>query len=113
MTVGGVYRLLVVFLMGCVLVSCDWGVGDVILGGYDYDLCEFDPSTGVLCDLGGVFGCVDIEVVPIFVRAEWEIFTFCIDEVNGNIMVIVGDPMVEVEVFDFPLFEMLFFQNIR
>ncbi|HBQ11305.1 MAG TPA: hypothetical protein DEF51_09065 [Myxococcales bacterium] len=112
-TAGGAYRSPAALPTGRVLVSCDRGAGDVTSGGYDYDLCELDPSTGALRDLGGASGRADIEAVPIFARAEREIFTSRIDEANGNTMVIAGDPTAEVEVLDFPLLETLLFQNTR
>jgi len=113
LTAGGAYRSPAGLPTGRLLVSCDRGAGDLTSGGYAYRLCELDPDTGSLREIGGAAGRANISAVPIFARADREIFHSRIDEANGNTMVVPGDATAEVEVLDFPLLDTLLFQNTR
>ncbi|MCZ7683946.1 MAG: hypothetical protein M5U28_36335 [Sandaracinaceae bacterium] len=98
---------------GRLLVSCDRGASDLTAGGFDFDLCELDPDTGAVRDLGGAAGRADVEAVAVYARAEREVFRFRIDEVNGNTRLESGATDAEVNVLDFPMLATLLFANTR
>lgn len=109
----GVFRSPSPLPSGRLLVSCDRSATDLTSGGYDFDLCELDPDSGVLRDIGGTPGRADIEAVAIFARAPREVFVSRIDEVNGNTRIEPGRRDAEVEVLDFPMLATLLFTNTR
>lgn len=98
---------------GRLLVSCDRGASDLTAGGFDFDLCELDPDTGAVRNLGGAAGRADVEAVAVYARAEREIFTFRPDEANGNTRLESGATDAEVNVLDFPMLATLLFSNTR
>jgi len=112
-TSGGAWRSPAPLPTGRVLVSCDRDAPDVTSGGYDFQLCELDVDSGAVRDLGGVAGRANIEAVPIFARAEREIFTSRPDEANGHTYVDPGATDADVEVVDFPILATLLFANTR
>ncbi|MGF1466495.1 MAG: TolB family protein [Sandaracinaceae bacterium] len=109
----GVYRSPAALPSGRLLVACDRGADDLTAGSYDFDLCELDPDTGALRELGGAAGLADIEAVPIVARAARSIFVSRPDEANGATRIEPGQIDAEVEILDFPLLATLLFENTR
>lgn len=109
----GVFRSPSPLPSGRLLVACDRGATDLTSGGYDFDLCELDPDSGRLRDLGGVAGRADIEAVAVFARAPRDIFQSRPDEVNGNTRIDVEASDAEIDVLDFPMLATLLFTNTR
>ena len=110
---AGAYRSPSPLPSGRLLVACDRGATDLTSGGYDFDLCELDPDSGRLRDLGGAAGRADIEAVAVFARAHREIFTSRPDEVNGNTSIDPSATDAQIEVLDFPMLATLLFANTR
>lgn len=110
---SGAYRSPHPLPSGRLLVSCDRDASDLTAGGFDFDLCELDPDTGRVRDLGGAAGRADVEAVAVYARAEREVFTGRIDEVNGNTYIEGGATDAEINVLDFPMLATLLFANTR
>jgi len=112
-TPNGAWRSPAALPTGRVLVSCDQAAGDVTSGNYAFQLCELNPDSGAVREIGGDGGRADIEAVPVFARAAREVFESTVDEANGNTHVVAGESDAHVEVLDFPLLQTLLFENTR
>lgn len=110
---NGVYRSPAGLPSGHILLACDMSASDPTTGGYDFDICELDADTGMMTNIGGVGGMADIEAVPVFARADREIFESKPDEANGSTFVVPDATDATVEVVDFPLLATLLFSNTR
>lgn len=97
---------------GHVVLSCDRAATSLTAGGYAFRLCDLDLTSGTLTEIGGGAGA-NVDVVPVFPRAEREVFTSRFDEANGHTRV---DPVAtdaEILVTDFPMLASLLFTNTR
>ena len=108
----GAFRSPAALPSGCVVVSCDRAAASLTEASYAFQLCELDPATGALRDLGGEAGSANIESVVIMARPDNHVFVSRLDEPNGASRIGGGDT-AEVHILDFPLLATLLFSNTR
>lgn len=97
---------------GHLIVSCDTGATSLTAGGYAFRLCDLNPGSGVVTEIGGGAGA-NVDAVPVIERAHREVFVSRPDEANGHTEVIPGATDAEILVTDFPMLATLLFANTR
>jgi hypothetical protein len=96
-----------------IAISCDETARDLTRGGFDFELCAFQPETGASMRLGGEAGRADIEAVAVYARIDRGVFQSRRDEPNGATRIEPGASDVEVHFLDVPLLTTLLFDNRR
>lgn len=112
-TTRGAYRSPAALPTGRVVVSCDQSATDLRAGGYAYALCELEPQTGALREIGGESGQANVEAVAVYGRAQHGVFTSRRAEANGASRLDVVDSGALLHVLDAPLLDTLLFSNTR
>ncbi len=110
---AGAYRSPAPLPSNWMVVSCDPSARDLGQGGFDFDLCALNPSTGVVEHLGGEAGRAEVEAVAVYARFNHGVYYSRMDEVNGATRVDPGATDAEIHVADFPLLATLLFANTR
>lgn len=110
--ITGAFRSPAPLPTGHLIVSCDTTATSLTTGGYAYHLCDLDPDSGVLTDIGGGGGA-NIEAAVVMTRAEREVFRSRFDEANGHTRIAAGETDAEVLITDGPMLASLMFANTR
>ena len=109
----GAYRSPAPLPGGRLLASCDLDATDITTGRYPYALCEIDPNTFAVREIGGEPGLANIETVAVYARPDRGVFASRLDEANGHTQVVPGEDDVVIHVQDFPMLASLLFSNTR
>lgn len=99
---------------GRILVSCETGASDLSAGPFAYQLCELEPSTGAVRQVGGEAGMANVEGVAVYGRIFHEVFDSRADEANGATEILPERSEISrINIADFPLLATLLFANTR
>ncbi|MCB9599639.1 MAG: PD40 domain-containing protein [Sandaracinus sp.] len=112
-TTRGAFRSPAITPGARLVVSCDTSATDLSAGPFAWQLCELDPRTGAVRELGGDAGMANVEAVAVFARADNGIFKSKVDEVNGTSRIDPSRDGALLHFLDFPLLATLLFENVR
>ncbi len=108
---AGVYRSPAALPSGRILASCDRDA-EMMAEGFDFDLCEIDPHTGAVREVGGEPGVAEVEVAVLYARANRGVLVS-----NGEGIdlpeIVPGRNDAVVHFNDFPMIASLMFENTR
>jgi len=110
---SGAFRSPTQIPSGRLLVSCDTSAMSLTTGGYTYQLCELDPDSGAVREIGGEAGRANVEAAVVYPRVFHEVFRSRLDEANGATRVVAGETDAIIHIQDFPLLATLLFSNTR
>jgi hypothetical protein len=97
---------------GHLLVSCALGATSVTTGSLAFRICDLDPDTGTVVEIGGGSGA-NVEVTAVFAREMHPTFVSSFFEANGHTEVDPAGGNATILYSDVPMIATLLFANTR